>query len=115
VPGPGFPLTRSASQKEQPLRRQISTPSVDRFHPHGRLDRFFPAIASGMPVLEFVCPACQVGDVDLRTCGDDVEELRTKAERKLRLAAAVTDDAAAANLRKLAADFLGGPEPWNES
>jgi hypothetical protein len=36
----------------------------------------------------------------------DAEELRTKAERKLRLAAAVTDDAAAANLRKLAADFL---------
>jgi hypothetical protein len=36
----------------------------------------------------------------------DAEELRTKAERKLRLAAAVTDDAAAANLCKLAADFL---------
>jgi hypothetical protein len=36
----------------------------------------------------------------------DAEEFRTKAERKLRLAAAVTDDAAAANLRKLAADFL---------
>jgi hypothetical protein len=36
----------------------------------------------------------------------DAAELRAKAERALRLAAAVTDDTVADNLRKMAAEFL---------